>query len=391
MRWQGELSDDPATDQGLRCPLCGGKAPALCVPNPSQSVLSDGRVVPRSLRKVSCLTCGAASHAQALSAEQIQAIYDNGYSLSGKAPKSDAARARAYAQWIRSVCLPPRSVLEVGCGSGALLRELSAIWPQAICYGVDPALPGVEQSDPRIRLERGFIEDIPNDLANFGLIVAVNVIEHAPNPGAFLASLRSRLAPDGKIVIVCPAAEPPNSELLFFDHLFSLTPDALGLAVAGTPLVPREHLVAPASIGDFQMITFDAADRSSNLPLRRDSFRPLWSEREAYLGRWERLDQALADRTRSARRLVAFGGGQAAALLRAYAPRTWARVELMVLDEVDEAWSLGIPAAPYKDGAQTLETAGILIATSPRVQGLIADRLQSDGLRSIRWDDLITN
>jgi SAM-dependent methyltransferase len=364
---------------------------ALCPPHPERSMLSDGRVLPRPLRKLSCLKCGAASHAPGFSEIDIRAIYDGGYSLAGAAPNSDAARARAYGQWIRGECAAPRSIFEVGCGSGALLRELSAIWPEADCFGVDAALPGPDRSDGRVRLERGFVEDVPNDIGNFDLIVAVNVIEHISSPGGFLTSLQSRLAPDGKIVIVCPAAEPPNTELLFFDHLHSLTANSLGFAVAATPLVARKRSLASPVIGDFQMVTFDAADRPSDLPLCRDSFSDLWSKRESYLKGWNRLDQALLDRSQSVRRLVAFGAGQTAALLRAYAPRSWARIELIVLDDVNEAWTLGIPIASYGNEVQNLGAAGILIAASPHVQGIIADRLRSDGLQPIRWDDLITN
>ena len=385
------MSDAPTIVQNSRCPICNGNAMALCLPHPRQSIASDGRVISHELRKLSCVVCGTAFHASAVPPETVQAIYDKGYSLARVAQKSDTARARDYAQWIQTVCTAPRSILEVGCGSGALLKELSAFWPDAVCFGVDPALSSAERSAPRLRLERGFVEDVPNDIAGFDLIVAVNVIEHTLNPGAFLASLSSRLGLDGKIVIVCPAAEPPNSELLFFDHLYSLTATALRLSVVRTPLVTRKTAPAPTAIGDFQMVVFDTADQASDLTRAGDSFLELGSKRLAYLKSWGELDQNLLGRARSAPRLVAFGGGQTAALLRAYAPDTWARIELIVLDDEDEAWTLGIPVASYQDCVRSLAGARILIAASPRVQGAIADRLRRDGLQPIRWDDLITN
>jgi hypothetical protein len=235
--------------------------------------------------------------------------------------------------------------------------------------------------------------NVPNEIANFDLIVAINVIEHTLDPGIFLTSLRSRLAPDGSILIVCPAAFPPNSEMLFFDHLYTLTLNTLDLAVVGSPLVARKYLLAPASIGDFQMVTFeiDPASRALDSKRPHQSFQELWSRRQAYLNSWHNLDRNLLDRARSATRVVAFGGGQTAALLRAYAPETWARIELMVLDDVNEAWALSVPTGSYRDSVPKLKEAMVLIATSPRVQGFLADRLRSDGLRSIRWDDLIAN
>jgi len=285
----------------------------------------------------------------------------------------------------------PSSIFEIGCGSGALLRELSTLWPDAKCLGLDPALPTPDRSDPRLRLERGFVEDTPNDVGNFDLIIAVNVIEHTPSPRGFLASLQSRLATGGRIVIICPSAEPPNHELMLFDHLYSLTVTALGSAVADTPLVLRRHSFASAAIGAFQMVTFENADGRADLPAYRDDFHNLTSMRQSYLDGWAGLDQVLLDRTRSVSRLVAFGGGETAALLRAYAPRTWTRVELIVLDDVDEAWSLDHPVASFANAVGTLGGAGFLIATTPRVQSVVVERLQASGLQSIRWDDLIMN
>ena len=170
----------------------------------------------------------------------------------------------------------PRSIFEVGCGSGALLREFSTLWPEALCFGIDPALPGPVRSDSKLQLERGFLEDVPNDIRTFDLIVAVNVIEHVSSPAEFLSCLQARLSPIGRMLIVCPSAEPPNAELLFFDHVYGLTTNSLHSAVAGTPLVARRQSLAPSEIGDFQMVTFDAMDRASELPFRHDgNFRPL--------------------------------------------------------------------------------------------------------------------
>jgi hypothetical protein len=61
------------------------------------------------------------------------------------------------------------------------------------------------------------------------------------------------------------------------------------------------------------------------------------------------------------------------------------------LDDVAEAWTLGIPIDSYYNAVQGLGTAGVLIATAPRAQTAIAERLRSDGLQAIRWDDLIAN
>jgi SAM-dependent methyltransferase len=355
-------------------------------------MLSDGRVVARVLAKLSCLACGAAFHKSDRSGADIREIYRSGYTLVGAAPKSDAARARAYCRWIQRECSTPGSILEVGCGSGALLKHMLAAWPAARGCGVDPALPEVVRSDDRLRLQRGFVEDIPPDWQGFDMIIAVNVVEHVANPGAFLATLQSRLAPNGNIVIVCPAAEPPNVELLFFDHLYSLTGAALRAAGKPTSLVARKQTAAPREIGDFQMLVFNRVDDTSGRPLQPDRpLQDLHARRQSYLKRWCELDRTLLERSKPAARLVAFGAGQTAALLRAYAPRTWARMDLVVLDDIDEAWTLGPPIASYRDAVQNLAGAAVLIAAAPHVQTAIAERVRHDGMQPVVWNDVIAN
>jgi SAM-dependent methyltransferase len=352
-------------------------------------MLSDGRVRLRPLAKMSCLACGAAFHATANSGRDIRTIYNEEYALAAASPKSDAARAQAYRRWIQNECPAPASILEIGCGSGTLLSTLLETWPDARGYGIDPALPEDARSNGRIHLERGFIEDLPDDANNFDLIVAVNVIEHTSDPGSFLAALRRRLAAGGTIVIICPLAQPPNVELLFFDHLFSLTSGSLRTAGRAASLVATRQTRSPPEIGDFQMSVFVSAGPGL-APQRDPSFAELLSERQSYLERWSQLDEALLDRTRTASRFAAFGGGQTAALLRAYAPRTWVRVESIMLDDVNEAWRLGPPVTSYRDAGKNRDTA-VLIATAPRVQNAVAERLRSDGLYAIAWNDLIPN
>lgn len=352
-------------------------------------MLSDGRVISRPLAKMSCLTCGSAFRASNTAEADIRAIYAEHYTLASAAPKSDAARARAYGDWIRGEIDPPKTILEIGCGSGALLTELVRTWPDAHACGVDPALPTTASSRQNIKLVRGFVEDVPAGAGPFDLIVAVNVIEHTPSPSAFLRALRDHLAPNGRIVIICPDGHAPNVELLFFDHLYSLTRGSLRICGRGAALAAERQMPAPPGIGDFQMSVFAAQGDPRHAPPADDTDPArLRSERQSYLESWRMLDQFLLDRSRSAAELLNFGAGQTAALLRAYAPQTWARVAALVLDDPSEAWHLDRPVASYRDAVQTPGRT-MLIATTPHVQQTVARRLERDGFHPVSWSELI--
>jgi SAM-dependent methyltransferase len=371
------------------CPLCSGRTKILTAPHAWHSMVSDGRLMSLPMVRRSCLQCGAASHLMEASKVDIKAIYSSEYGLPAAAPAADAARGVAYADWIAEQILPPRSVLEIGCGSGAMLTTLLEHWPAATGTGTDPALPVGSTAKERLRLYRGFLDNLPDTATRFDLIVAINVIEHTSDPKEFLATLQARLSPRGQIVIVCPTADPPNIELLFYDHIFSLTPHSLGRIAASLRLTAKKIVRAPATLGDFQMLVFNAGNPPVAAAQNSAAFSMLAADRESYLEGWRDLDCVLLERMNTSKCLVAFGGGQTACLLRAYAPKTWSRVEMIVLDDASEAWKMNKPIEAYANAMPRLVGANVLIATAPRVQAKLAVRLEQDGLRPIRYDDLI--
>jgi hypothetical protein len=94
---------------------------------------------------------------------------------------------------------------------------------------------------------------------------------------------------------------------------------------------------------------FNASD-FRKLPVTDGLFETLLSERRSYLCAWSKLDDTLLPRLSSGPRLIAFGAGQMATVLRAYAPRTWERIEAIMLDDVSESWTLDKPVEAYRGG-----------------------------------------
>jgi SAM-dependent methyltransferase len=369
----------------MRCLLCGSSR-TVALPALPAAMLSDGRILPRALAKKSCAVCGDCSHLHEPDTEEIARWYSQEYGLPVAAPASDRARAVLYGGWIASFVRPtnPLSVLEVGSGSGALLAYLADVFPNASLVGCEPsARAEISAIGARAVLYRGGLEAIPRDRA-FDVALSVNVIEHIADAKSFLRDILHRLRPDGTIVVVCPDGETPNFELLFVDHLHSLVPHSIVMLAEELGIKLVWTAPAPAQLGRFRAYCLSRSGTPVTLAAQFGD--ALAVRRASYLRTWSTLDDVLTTRIGSARALI-FGAGQMAALLRAYAPRTWARVDAMVVDDPAEAWPLGKPAIAYdKVGSRD---ADVVIATSPSSQARIAERLASDGYRFVRFDDIV--
>ncbi len=97
-----------------------------------------------------------------------------------------------------------RPALDVGCGTGAFLKELSKEWEG---WGTDTSELAVEYAKRR-GLERVFrctLDAFPHVHKRFELITALDVIEHIDDDVAVLRQMGGLLTPAGKIEVTVPA------------------------------------------------------------------------------------------------------------------------------------------------------------------------------------------
>lgn len=94
------------------------------------------------------------------------------------------------------------SILDLGCGTGSLLRRLRGLGYGQLA-GVDIAAP--EDVDG-IRFHSIDLDKpkLPIADSSVSLVVAVEIVEHLENLGAVLAELRRVLTPTGRVLITTP-------------------------------------------------------------------------------------------------------------------------------------------------------------------------------------------
>jgi ubiquinone/menaquinone biosynthesis C-methylase UbiE len=106
----------------------------------------------------------------------------------------------------------PGAILDVGCGTGSLLRLAAARFPAARLCGVDPAEQMVAvakaalDGQPGAQLIRAGAERLPFADAAFDLVVSSNSFHHWADQAKGIAEIGRVLAPDGCLVLTDPFA-----------------------------------------------------------------------------------------------------------------------------------------------------------------------------------------
>ncbi len=119
-----------------------------------------------------------------------------------------ASRQYACAEVMRSVRRPFSNVLEIGCSSGFLLRELIARLPEHRVFGADytyETLALLGRTLPDVPLLQFDLTrcPLPGDFVD--VVVLLNVLEHIDDHEAALAELFRVVRPGGSVIIEVPA------------------------------------------------------------------------------------------------------------------------------------------------------------------------------------------
>ena len=132
---------------------------------------------------------------------------------------------------------PPAAVLDVGCGTGRLLRAAALRWPAARLLGVDPAEGMMEiarRLTPDAEIQRGLAESLPLPDASVDLVVSTMSFHHWGDQAAALREIARVLRPGGHFILVDIA--PPRA----------LT--WLRLSGRAQPVAERQRLFAAAGL-----------------------------------------------------------------------------------------------------------------------------------------------
>ena len=119
------------------------------------------------------------------------------------------ARNRVIATLVSQITAglaPGYRVLEVGCGTGNVLRILEQACPRGVAVGMDLFAEGLQYARQRTTcpLVQGDMH-VPPFGTQFDLIGLFDLLEHLPDDMQVLRNLHAMLAPEGVLLLTVPA------------------------------------------------------------------------------------------------------------------------------------------------------------------------------------------
>lgn len=346
-----------------QCPLCSAQAVERFPTGLSRAMRSDGIILNEPLLKDACHNCGGLIGCNA----------DPGmpYRRSdGTAPDEIARHEKIGSGLLAEImalgCSGP--ILEVGAASFQTALHIANALPDSRVAALEPYPESLPDTDA-LDIHLVALKDAAFD-HRFAVIYANHVMEHVPDPNGFLSQLAKLLEDDGRVILTCPSGLIPSHELLFSDHLFHFTPTAVAAAAAGSGLWLESSKPTPWEPLSQTFIL--ARHPRPGLPPAAD----LWAARKAYLDRWADADDRMADALGDAP--ILFGAGEFSQLLRAYLPRLWAKIDVIVVDDLKGIRDFDKPV--LRTAEVDLSGREVVLGLHPRSCATLTRRLLACGV-----------
>lgn len=358
------------------CDVCGSLNVIQLCADTIQSMRSDGLILRERLKKFHCESCGTVSGKN--SQPQVPYLRSNGSSI------FDLRRHHSVANGIAMLIEKYKTsespeVLEVGAASFETSLRLKELNQRA-------KITAIENSPERV-ISSAAIDVITDDFFShnfhilFDVIFSNQVIEHIADTRKFLAKCSQYLKDTGTLIICCPTFSPASNELLFSDHLYHFTPSGLSICCESSDLQVIDHYVSGWDSLTHVYVLRKASKKLDAGPTKMDHIR-LLQDRKSHLLNWMKQDETVLGKLRDDVPILLYGAGEFSQLIRAYLPRTYARIATITVDDLTGSREFDKPKVELKSIDPS--SGQIIVGSHPASRSTVKEKLLNFGFSDDR-------
>lgn len=195
---------------GQPCPICGATTSTLVHETIYPEIHYPGKFI---LRR--CNGCGLLFNSPRLDNDELSQLYGKNYYFFNR--KDSAEFNRIVAMYQRTIAMIPGEVLpkkliDIGSGRGYFPAVLKGLGWDA--QGIEISANAVQYARSKFDLPifTGTVEQYAASpqAQQFPLVTGIDVIEHVPDPAAFIAAAVKIVAPGGRLILDTPNAHADN-------------------------------------------------------------------------------------------------------------------------------------------------------------------------------------
>jgi len=165
-------------------------------------------------RYVSCANCGLVFLNPQPTEEELGVFYNHSYNYDLRRYKDSIPQQQVWLELLEQFTQHPGNLLEVGCSYGYFLAAAQKRGWSACGVELGKEAAEFARRELGLPVERGRILDLPRSTASsFDAIVAWHVLEHDPEPYAFLETAYDLLRPGGILALRVPNLDSTVAKL----------------------------------------------------------------------------------------------------------------------------------------------------------------------------------
>lgn len=258
------------------CRVCRATIDAPAYDAPAPALTSIMTLLDIPTRVFVCARCG---HAQCDDIPDIQAFYDKEYRISLAGDDHDQVFAvedngrvvyrtdHQAAVALRLLDLPKGArVLDYGAAKADTLRKIHAARPDIHPHVFDVSADYAAAWQGWVADAAQATYSVPSSWhGTFDAVMSYFVIEHVPDPVAFVRTIASLLRPGGSVLLVMPDVSANPGDMTVADHLNHFSEASIRFALAAAGLAPQA-LDTDAFPGAFFVVATRSGETARDVP-----------------------------------------------------------------------------------------------------------------------------